>query len=1056
MIPSRRVDALPERFGKYHVLGRIAQGGMAEIYKVKTVGIAGFEKVQALKRILPAQARDGRFIRSFIDEARIAVELNHRNIVQVFDFGKAGTDLYLAMELIEGKDLKSALAEAQVRRLPAPMPVAAYVITEIAAGLDYAHRKTDLLGAPLHIVHCDVSPANVMLSFEGFVKILDFGIARASFAGDAEKRLRGKPRYMAPEQTRGEPPGAATDVFALGIVAWELLAGRPLFDGPDLPSILAAVRRADAPPLDHVNVAVPPALAEAVARALSPDPARRGTAADLAAAAARAADGAGARALAGWLAHLDVLPPPPNVVVERAAPPPRDSFEHTSDTAVSMRAHRPWGLAAPAPGPDFAEPTATATEPGAVTRTPVTAPSRLDDLDPATVRSPWRGEAVVLEDIDDDLGAPEVALLRERRRAVIVALLVDGASPEARGALARTLTELAYKRGGVLLAVDDAGAVVAFGLEIAGEDDVATAVAFAVDASGAAREAQAGKPPGDAAMVRIGARAGVGIQPDLGGAHRVPADAIDEARALAREAQPGRPLLGGGAGRLSAAHFAFREVPARRTLHRKVRVHEVLGPRSFDERDRALLARRGRFVGRAAALAELDARLDAVIAGGTPQRMLIRGPVGVGKSRLVAEFVARALARPAVAPRLVATAATPATTPLPFGLVVELVQAWLGLPPGRGRDARAQLAGRLARVLGRTRADRELATEAVAAIDAAMELRDGAAVAEAADLPARVARALALVRAHLPGGRPQIVVIEDLHLADGPSLDVLRTGRGEGGAELLLATSRPEPTHLPRFDAVIELGDLVGGDLRALVVDRLGDAASPVAVAAVIARAGGNPLFVEEVAAAIREQGEDEVPATARDVIAARVDRLSPPAKSVLQYAAVAGAGARARILEELVGIGDLAEPLEELCAEGLLVRADDAAPEAGEGDLAFARGLVREVVYDNLAAGARRDAHARVGKLLAMRFFAGREEPPAVIAEHLEQGGELAGAAAFWIRAGRLALAADDGDGAFAAFERALALEGQLGVEPPTAASRVRRREASAGRTASLRLTAR
>jgi len=1058
MIPSNRVDSLPERFGKYHVLGRIAQGGMAEVYKVKTVGLAGFEKVQALKRILPGAARDARFIRGFIDEARIAVELNHRNIVQVFDFGKASGELYLAMELIEGKDLRSALTEAADRGVGLPMPIAAHVIAEIAAGLDYAHRKTDLQGMPLGIVHCDVSPANVMLSYEGFVKILDFGVARASFGasgGEAEKRLRGKPRYMSPEQTRGETPGPEADVFALGVVAWELLAGRPLFEGHDLPSILAAVRRAEAPPIDHVNVAVPPALAAAIMRALSADAERRGSAADLAVAATRAADGAGARALAGWLSHVDTAAPPRTPAPVPATLDPT-SFEDTGDTAIGRRAAR-------RPTPDDLDP-ATARMTKRLRRPVPTVELLVDEPEPihggglgdVTVAAEdlgaprtrvWPGSAV--EEIDDDLGAPEVALLRERRRAVVVALLVDGGQPHARAALARTLADVAYKRGGVLLAVEEVAAVVAFGLEIAGEDDVATAIAFAVDAASVAREAQG---RGDAPTVRVGARAAVTVQPDASGRHRVPADAIDDARALARDAQPGRLLLAGGAGRQSAAHFAFREVPSRRHLHRKARVFEVLGPRSFDERDRALLARRGRFVGRDHALAELDGRLDAAIAGHRAQRVLVRGPVGVGKSRLVAEFVARTQAR-AGAPLMVATSATPATTPLPFGLIVDLVQAWLGQPPGRGRDARAQLAGRLARVLGRSTADRELATDAVAAIDAAMELRDGAPVPELGDLSARVAAALELLRAHLPGGRPQVIVLEDLHVADAPSLEVLRAARVEPCAELLLATARPDATGLPRFDVEIDLADLVGGELRELVVDRLGDAATPVAVAKVIGRAGGNPLLVEELAAAIREQGEDEVPATARDVIAARVDHLSPPTKSVLQYAAVAGPRARARILEELVAIGDLSQPLEELSAEGLLVRADDADPDAGEGDLTFGRGLVREVVYDSLSAGARRDAHARVGKLLASRFFAGREEPPAVVAEHLERGGELAGAAAFWLRAGRLALAASDAEGALGYFERTLTLEAQLGAASPTPASAARRREAEAGRTAALAL---
>src|SRR3954466_10751276 len=138
MIRSKPVEALRERFGKYHVLEKIAQGGMAEVYKVKTVGIAGFEKIQALKRILPGSAREGRFIRSFIDEARIAVELTHRNIVQVFDFGKADGELFLAMELIEGTDLRTAMGRAISRDSLPSVAISAYIIAEVSSGLDYA------------------------------------------------------------------------------------------------------------------------------------------------------------------------------------------------------------------------------------------------------------------------------------------------------------------------------------------------------------------------------------------------------------------------------------------------------------------------------------------------------------------------------------------------------------------------------------------------------------------------------------------------------------------------------------------------------------------------------------------------------------------------------------------------------------------------------------------------------------------------------------------------------------------------------------------------------
>src|SRR6185436_3960349 len=241
-----------------------------------------------------------------IDEARIAVELTHRNIVQVFDFGKADGELFLAMELIEGKDLRTALADAIARELLPPPEIAAYIVSEIAAGLDYAHRKTDVYGGSLNIVHCDVSPSNVMLSTDGYVKILDFGIARATFASALERRrLRGKPRYMAPEQTFGEPPTAAADVFALGIIAWELFTGLPLYRGNDIKTILEAVRRTDPPRIDRMNPNVPKEIVDAIATALNREPTARGTSADLSAACARTALSAGARHLATWLGDLD-------------------------------------------------------------------------------------------------------------------------------------------------------------------------------------------------------------------------------------------------------------------------------------------------------------------------------------------------------------------------------------------------------------------------------------------------------------------------------------------------------------------------------------------------------------------------------------------------------------------------------------------------------------------------------------------------------------------------------------------------------------------------------
>ena len=1087
------MEALRGRFGKYHVLEKIAQGGMAEVYKVKTVGIAGFEKVQALKRILPASAREGRFIRSFIDEARIAVELTHRNIVQVFDFGKADGELFLAMELIEGKDLRTAMAQAATCSLPPPIPVAAYIIAEIAAGLDYAHRKTDLYGGSLGIVHCDVSPSNVMLSTDGYVKILDFGIARATFASALERRrLRGKPRYMAPEQTRGEPPTAAVDVFALGIIAWELFTGMPLYRGATLEAILDAVRTTLPPRVDHVNPHVPADIANAVAVALLREPKARGTAAELATACARSSLEAGARALASWLAELEARAAggAPRRVEDAATGVQRGS------SAVHGAPPAPHALGVGTPGFDRARPDDTATRPSlsrfldpTMVATAVSG-ARGDELLP---REALAGEDVTLhgappleipdetrhdalaadpadapaptaqdgdpdderidEPIDDEPSTPPSGALAERRRIVVVAAqLAEGGAHRLRP-LCKTLGELAYQRGGVVLAQDDHSLLVAFGLEIAGEDDVSIAMGWALDAGALVRDAT--DEPGAAAtsvVLRIGARAGVLTTTGPDGAARIPPDAADEARALAREASPERPLFAGGAGRLTTGLYAVREVLAPRRVARRSKVLEVVGVRPAEDRDRERLQRRGAFVGRAAELAELVAWFQRAIASERRLVALVRGPAGTGKTRLVAELVARcaALGSPL---RVVPIIASPAHHLALFSLVVELYQVALGLPPARGRRARHVLAQRLHDVLARAGVPPERRRVAVLDLDRAMELRDGTGVGapDVADLRPRIAAGLALFRTALADrARPLLTIVEDVHLGDRASLEVLRhvLAVPQAGPELLVLTTRPDGPTPPAADLVVSLGDLVGDERHALVADRLGEAATPARIATVLARGGGNPLFIEELARAVREAGsatDAGVPASARDVVAARIDRLSPTAKAAVRFAAVLGDPVRIRLLEELVD-ETLGAELDELGRAGLLVRGSD-------GELQFTRGLVREVAYGSLSARAQRDMHARIGRLLASRFFAGREELPAEIAEHLERGGELAGAAAFWLRAGRLALAAADADAATACFARTLAVERELGPTPPTPTSRARRRGAVAGREEAQRL---
>jgi hypothetical protein len=260
-----------ETFGRYTLVERIAHGGMAEVFRAVSLGAAGVEKQVALKRVLPVLGDLPAFVTMFIDEAHIAASLNHVNIAQVYEFGEVEGVYYLAMELIEGSDL-GRLAEAG-RKLGKSVPpeMAAFIIAEAARGLGYAHEKTNSDGAPLGIVHRDVSPQNVLVSYAGEVKVTDFGIAKA--AGKVHKTesgaVMGKLRYMSPEQVLGEPLDGRSDIFSLGSVMFELLVGRALFDGQHPGRVADQVKNAAVPPQESVPE-IPPELYAICMRALAP------------------------------------------------------------------------------------------------------------------------------------------------------------------------------------------------------------------------------------------------------------------------------------------------------------------------------------------------------------------------------------------------------------------------------------------------------------------------------------------------------------------------------------------------------------------------------------------------------------------------------------------------------------------------------------------------------------------------------------------------------------------------------------------------------------------
>ena len=264
----------PTRFGKYLLLEKLATGGMAQLYRAKIIGVEGFEKFIAIKQILPHLAHEEELITSFIDEAKLAALLNHQNVVQIYDFGSMENSYFITMEFLHGKDLRSVNAKAKEKGSPVSLENALYLISKVCAGLDYAHKLKDFQGKSLHIIHRDISPQNIFLTYEGDVKIVDFGIAKAASQSTITQvgMIKGKVAYMSPEQAAGKVIDHRSDIFATGILLYELIAGGRMFKGDDTLQILSKVREAEFTPLGTLKGGLPEKLYEIASKALAKDP----------------------------------------------------------------------------------------------------------------------------------------------------------------------------------------------------------------------------------------------------------------------------------------------------------------------------------------------------------------------------------------------------------------------------------------------------------------------------------------------------------------------------------------------------------------------------------------------------------------------------------------------------------------------------------------------------------------------------------------------------------------------------------------------------------------
>jgi serine/threonine protein kinase len=262
---------------RYQVIERIDAGGMAEVFKANSTSLQGFQKLVAIKRVLPSLTKNERFIRMFLDEAKVSLHLSHTNCVQVFDLGIAEGAYFIVMEFVDGTNLKNIIEELRKRNEQLSVEQVVYIAIEICRGLAHAHNKKDHEGRPLDIVHRDISPPNVLISREGEVKITDFGLAKAKNQVETTDPgvVKGKFGYLSPEAAQGEEVDARTDIFAVGILIWEMLAGKRLFLGKTDYDTLKQVQLAQVQSITDLRADVPHQLDHIIMRALARDPRQR-------------------------------------------------------------------------------------------------------------------------------------------------------------------------------------------------------------------------------------------------------------------------------------------------------------------------------------------------------------------------------------------------------------------------------------------------------------------------------------------------------------------------------------------------------------------------------------------------------------------------------------------------------------------------------------------------------------------------------------------------------------------------------------------------------------
>jgi tetratricopeptide (TPR) repeat protein len=1021
----------PKGIAQFEIVRRLGVGGMAEVFLAKKGGAEGTHKILVLKRILPTYGNSRRFRSMFIEEANLATRLNHPNVVQVYEFQDFGDEgLLLAMEYVEGCDLGRLMAAAKSNGTRLPPWVGAWIIAEAAKGLHYAHEKKDEAGQRLEIVHRDVSPQNILLSFEGAVKIADFGIASARLSAEEQGVLKGKLGYMAPEQARGEVVDRRSDLYALGVILWEILAERPIHGGLGGEALLDIVRSGIVEPPTTYVPEVPHELEQIVLKALAPDRDERyADGREMAAAIGRAIVKQGelidAAALEATLAQLIG----------------RDALREAEGDHPSSR-----GMRADDARTQAAVPLARSS----------LAESRASMAPGAAIENATGDEGVARASLMPS--APPVEGPREVRHVAVLTLRLHGLEVLAPGRrtldrLRGLLDDLAFKRGMRWVWATATGpemiltARAIAGITATPSTAAADAAQLALDVHETISGFKEDLPTPVAAAIGIVRGIASGTR-DVQG-HLVRYTLQDPttylADVLGRTTPLGCTWVAGGVYRLVRRNFRWADAPSLQLgaaapvdVPSKIRVYALERSLSREERLAAVQGGSSDLVGRDVEKAELHGAFhEAQNRSGTGQLScrVIVGEMGIGKTALVSTFLAEL---PPNA-RFLHIECTPINMEMPYAAIAELVREAIGTTGDEPFEQVAALIGRA----GRGAAGGDESSPMVARL---AELATHRQIGDSEeDAHARRKNILAGVRnllAAIALGQPLVLVVEGMHWADKPSLEILGeiARAGDPLPVLALFVMRPEDRMLGVIDGLmrIDLRGLTADEQVRLVETRFGvrDGAGQVC-AELLPKVGGNPFFLLEMIDALLERGALEIresadrgeragrlvrteradagfgglPSTLEQLLGDRLRELPPQERTVVDWLAIAGGPlAQADVLKLTLREDD--EAMVRLCARGVCDR---------KGELVdFRHPLTRDVAYAVLDPDDRVRMHRALGERLSQSPLA-RGLTAAIVARHLVRGESYGRAADFYFEAASAARSSNQTQLAIRYYQRAL-----------------------------------